>query len=73
MKDQARFDFARNRTAQHLTDIQSLFQRNSKITCIVRLPGNPEADFVLTSDELPEAMAVLERRQAALLAAKEPA
>lgn len=41
------------------------FAPGSKITVIVRLPEDDEADFVLTNDELAEVGRVVDRRTAA--------
>jgi len=48
---------------KHLNEISLLFKPNIRITFIARLPGNDEADVVLSIDDLSEAIKVLERSQ----------
>lgn len=51
----------------HLEKIQKLFKAESKVTLIVRPPMHKvegDTDFVLTDDDLEQAIAVLERRKA---------
>lgn len=53
----------------HLEGILKLFKAGALATVVVRVPGFPERDFLLTNDSLPEAIAAIERRANA---AKEP-
>ena len=46
----------------HLERIAELFKPEIKLTLIARLPGNDEADFLLTSDDLGEALKLIKRR-----------
>jgi hypothetical protein len=48
--------------ADHMSAILAFFKSGARITVLVRTPGMPTADFVLTSDDLPEAIAALTRR-----------
>ena len=45
----------------HLDDILEMFVAGARITLIVRHPGLPDRDFVMTDDILDEVMAALER------------
>lgn len=60
-----RLEEIQNTVAGHMDDIKSMFKAEAKITVLVRLPENPEADFLMTDDDLGEAVAALQRRQAA--------
>lgn len=51
--------------ADHMDEILALFKPGAKITVLVRAPGYPERDLCMTSDELPEVAAMIERRRAA--------
>jgi hypothetical protein len=48
---------------EHLYQISKFFKPEMKITFIARLPGNDNADFVLTIDDLDEAIKALQRRR----------
>lgn len=48
---------------QHLNRIAKNFKPGVKLTLIARTPGNDEADFVLSIDDIDEAIKVLERRK----------
>lgn len=47
-----------------LNEIALNFKAGVKLTLIVRSPGFPDRDFLMTSDTLPEARAVIDRREA---------
>lgn len=49
---------------RHLTEIVPLFVKGAKLTFIARIPGNPDADMLLTIDELSEVKKLIERRSA---------
>jgi len=49
------------RCSEHLEQIQSLFKDGAKVTLIVRTPGFPERDVLLSDDTLEGAGEVLER------------
>lgn len=51
--------------ATRMDEILGMFKPGAKISVLVRTPGNPDADFMMTNDALEEAMALLERRKAA--------
>ncbi len=51
----------RNRVCGALDHIARQFVDGVKITLIVRQPGKPEQDFMLSDDLIDEAIAVLER------------
>ena len=48
----------------HLNKILKCFKLGAKITVIVRRPENDECDFILTDDDVSEAIKALERRKA---------
>ena len=51
--------------ADHLVEIEDLFSRTVFVTCIVRVPGNPEGDVFVSSDpSIDELAAVLDRTRA---------
>ena len=47
----------------HLDKILKCFKPGAKITVIVRRPDNDEADFILSDDDISEAINALERRK----------
>jgi hypothetical protein len=49
-------------TAKKMRKIKSRFKNGAKITVIVRMPGNDDADFVMTDDTLRDAIKVLQRQ-----------
>lgn len=60
-----KLEFVTNYVSIRMNEILRHFVSGAKITVIVRLPGNDEADFLLTSDELVEVGRVVDRRAAA--------
>jgi hypothetical protein len=50
--------------ADRMDEIHTYFKPGVKVTVIVRSPGFPSRDFMMTSDEIPELQALLERRAA---------
>lgn len=46
----------------HMDDILKSFKGDAKITVAVRFDGKPEQDFVMTSDDPREVIAMMERR-----------
>lgn len=51
----------REQCSEYLSRIERLFKPGARLTLIVRRPGDAEQDFMLSSDDLHEAIAVLER------------
>ena len=49
---------------RHLNEIAPLFKSGMRLTFIARMPGNDEADFLMTIDDWDEEKAVIERRKA---------
>jgi len=47
-----------------MDEILACFKPGVKIAVIVRMPGYNDRDFMMTDDEIPELIALLERRQA---------
>lgn len=50
---------------QHIERMGTYFKPDAKITVLVRFPGKPNADFVVTTDELKDVAEMVERRQQA--------
>lgn len=48
--------------SDHMCEILRLFKPGAKIAIVVRSPGFPERDFIMTNDTLPELIGCLERR-----------
>ena len=48
--------------SEHMNSIIDLFRPGVKITVLVRTPDHPDRDFMLTSDDPVEALAMIERR-----------
>lgn len=51
--------------AGHMDDILKCFKAGAKITVLVRFPDKPNSDFMMTDDDPAEAIAMIQRRQAA--------
>jgi hypothetical protein len=51
--------------ADRMDEIKSLFKAGAKITVLVRHPGKPEQDFLMTDDHLDEVVAAANRRKVA--------
>lgn len=68
MADDERVAYAVDRVSSLMDRILDVFLPGSKITVMVRRPGEPTQDFMLTSDTLPEIRALLERRAEAEIA-----
>ncbi len=47
----------------HMDAIIGNFKPGAKITVLVRTPGKPTADFCMTSDDLDEVAAMVQRRK----------
>jgi len=50
---------------ESMNEIISVFNPGVKITVLVRRPGFPEQDFLMTDDDLSEAISLINRRVAA--------
>lgn len=48
--------------SDHMDEILSLFKPGAKIAVVVRYPGHPERDLVMTNDLLGEIIGCLQRR-----------
>ncbi|MDQ0135719.1 hypothetical protein J2T08_003640 [Neorhizobium galegae] len=48
---------------EHMDAILAHFKPGAKITVLVRHPGMPTADFCMTSDDLDEVAAMVQRRK----------
>lgn len=55
----------RDNVAASMEDIVRMFKPGVKITVLVRTPGKPTADFMMTDDQPGEIIAMVERRNAA--------
>jgi hypothetical protein len=51
--------------ADHMDTIHTYFKPGVKVTVMVRVPGFPERDFMMTADDLTEVAAMVARRAAA--------
>lgn len=60
----AKMTRVRDHIAMHLDGIREAFRGDVKITVLVRSPGLPDADFVMTDDAIDEAIGMLRRRAA---------
>lgn len=49
--------------SSHMEKIVKLFKRGVKIAVLVRSPGFPDRDFMMTDDAIPELRAMLDRRE----------
>ncbi len=49
--------------SSHMESITKLFKRGVKIAVLVRSPGFPDRDFMMTDDAIPELRAMLARRE----------
>lgn len=54
--------------ADRMDEIHTYFKAGVKVTVIVRAPGFPDCDFMMTADEIPDLRALLDRRAAASVA-----
>lgn len=54
------------RVGEAMDGILANFKSGAKITVLVRHPGSPDQDFMMTSDAFDEMEAMLKRRRAAL-------
>jgi hypothetical protein len=48
----------------HMDDILGLFKSGCKITVLVRTPGFPGRDFMMSDDDPKEVVAMIQRREA---------
>jgi hypothetical protein len=53
------------RVADHMDEIHGYFKPGVKVTVIVRTPDFPERDFMMTADDIPELITLLQRREQA--------
>jgi len=57
-------EFTERRASGYMDDILALFKPGAKITVVVRNPTVPgDTDFILTSDDLDEAVKAIHRQQ----------
>lgn len=61
MSDDNQVNYVRGVVSRHMEEILTLFKRDAKITVLVRLPGNDEADFLLSNDTLEGMAGIVER------------
>ena len=61
----APLEFVTEKVADRMDQILTHFKPGAKITVLVRTPGNDEADFCPSNDDIVQAIAALQRRQAA--------
>lgn len=60
----------RDNIAADMEDIVGMFKPGARIAVLVRLPGQPVSDFISTTDDIDELIAMLERRKARDLEAR---
>lgn len=60
-----KLEIAQVNVADHMDSILRVFKPGAKITVIVRRPGQPEQDFLMTDDDLEEVSRLIERRRVA--------
>jgi hypothetical protein len=53
---------AKKYITNRMDQIKSCFRPGVNVTVLVRVPGLPDCDFMLTDDEIPELMKMLKRR-----------
>jgi hypothetical protein len=58
-----RMQQVRETVAAAMDDILREFKPGAKIAVLVRSPGHPDRDFVMTNDGIAELIAMLERRR----------
>lgn len=51
--------------ADHMDQMVANFKPGAKITALIRVPGNDEAEFLMTSDDLDDVIDAIQRRKAA--------
>ncbi len=64
---------AGERIALALAELEPLFKPGVKLTLLARHPGKPEADIIITADDMDEIVAMATRRRDAEKAAGQPA
>ncbi|WAJ27118.1 hypothetical protein [Jiella sp. R10] len=57
----SQLDRVRQQVAAHLDVIGHLFIPGAKLTILVRRPGEPDCDFLMTNDEMSEVAAMVAR------------
>ena len=55
-------DDVQDAVGAHMDAIRKRFKPGVKLTVMVRSPGFPDRDFVMTDDEIPELVLMLSRR-----------
>ncbi len=59
-----RVEMACAEVQRHMREIKALFVEDARITVLVRLPGDPDADIVVTADSMDEVIKALQHRAA---------
>jgi hypothetical protein len=62
MSKEHKTDYMYEEVQRSLNRLQELFISEMKLTFIARLPGNHEADVIITVDDLSEIAKLIERR-----------
>lgn len=55
-------NFVADKAMDYMDKISKFFKQPAEVTLIVRRPGFPEQDFMLTNDDLNEVIALVNRR-----------
>lgn len=66
LDDARRLQMTKTVAAAKMNEVKAMFKDGAKLTLLVRIPGNDEADFLLTDDQIDEAIKVLTRRRDAV-------
>ena len=61
----ANLAFIQERVADHMDEIHGYFKPGIRVTVIVRTPDFPDRDFLMTADDIPALIDLLQRRATA--------
>ena len=63
--DMTNLRLVQERVADHMDEIHRYFKPGVRVTVIVRTPDFPDRDCLMTADDIPELIALLQRRELA--------
>lgn len=55
-------EIVQSEVSDHMDKIKAMFKSGVKIAVLVRTPGHPTRDFMMTDDDSAELIAMIERR-----------
>lgn len=61
-KQMTPLEVVQSEVSDHMDKIKAVFKSGVKITVLVRTPGRPTRDFMMTDDDNTELIAMIERR-----------